>query len=105
VAVKTTKITLETESLVIVRRGKAGRAWCPDCRAEADVITLAEGLAEPTTAAQLQTWLETGNLHLWQPALGPAQICVTSLLRCFELEQVRKLFGSKEISIDWRQQK
>ena len=25
----------------------------------------------------------TGRLHLWQPANGPAQICVTSLLQCF----------------------
>lgn len=85
VAVKTTRITVETETLMIIRRAKAALDWCPYCRAEVDVITLDnDGFAEPSTASQIQEWLGTGKLHLWQPATGPAQICVASLLRCFE---------------------
>lgn len=85
VAVKTTRITIETKTLIIVRRAKAALAWCPDCRAEVDVITLDnDRLAEPATAAQIHEWLGTGKLHLLQPPNGPAQICVTSLLQCFE---------------------
>jgi hypothetical protein len=81
--VKTTRITVETETLTIIRRAKAVLAWCPDCRAEVDVITLDnDSLAEPVTVAQIQQWLGTGKLHLWQPAHGLAQICVTSLLNC-----------------------
>ena len=84
VAVKTTRITLETETLIVVRRAKATLAWCPDCRAEVDVITLdSHSLIEPATAAQIHEWRATGKLHLWQPANGSAQICVTSLLQCF----------------------
>jgi hypothetical protein len=84
IGVKTTRITVETETLMIVRRAKATLSWCPYCRAEVDVITLdTDSLAEPNTAAQIHEWHSTGKLHLWQPVNGPAQICVTSLLQCF----------------------
>lgn len=83
VAVKTTRITVETETLIIVRRAKATLAWCPDCRAEVDVITLDhDSLIESATAAQIREWQSTGKLHLWQPGYGLARICVTSLLQC-----------------------
>jgi hypothetical protein len=83
VVAKTTRITVETETLIIVRRAKAILAWCPDCRAEVDVITLDhDSLIESATAAQIHEWQRTGKLHLWQPAHGLARICVTSLLQC-----------------------
>jgi hypothetical protein len=82
--VKTTRITVETETRMIVCRAKATLSWCPYCRAEVDVITLDhESLVEPATAAQIHGWRNTGKLHLWQPTRGSAQICVTSLLQCF----------------------
>ena len=82
-AAKTTRITVETERLIVVRRAKATLAWCPDCRAEVDVITLDhDSFIEPATAAQIDAWQSTGKLHLWQPAHGLARICVTSLLQC-----------------------
>jgi hypothetical protein len=85
VAVKTTRITLETETLVIVRHAKAAVSWCPGCRAKVDVVTLdADSVVEPATAAQIRHWQATGKLHFSQPANGSAQICVSSLLRCFE---------------------
>jgi hypothetical protein len=84
VAVKTTRITVETETLVIVRHAKAALAWCPGCRAEVDVVILdSDSLIEPATAAQIHQWQATGKLHLSQPANGPTQICVSSLLQCF----------------------
>jgi hypothetical protein len=49
---KTTRITVETENLMVIRRAKADLAWCPECRAEVDVITLDnDSLAEPVTAS------------------------------------------------------
>jgi hypothetical protein len=81
---KTTRITVETETLVIVRHAKAAMSWCPGCRAEVDVVTLdSDSLIEPATADQIREWLATGKLHLSQPANGPIQICVSSLLQCF----------------------
>ena len=82
--VRTTRITIETETRVIVRRAQAKLSWCPDCRAEVDVITLDhDTLCESATAVQIHEWQTTGRLHLSQPANGPVQICVTSLLQCF----------------------
>jgi hypothetical protein len=84
IGVKTTRITIETEMRVVVRRAQATLSWCPDCHAEVEVITLDhDSLSESTTAAQIHEWQATGKLHLSQPANGPAQICVTSLLQCF----------------------
>jgi len=82
VVLRTTRITVETESLMVVRKAKAVVAWCPDCHAEVDVITLTQdSFSEPTTAAEVQRWLATGKLHLSQSAEGAIQICVTSLLQ------------------------
>ncbi len=87
---KTTRITVETDTLMVIRRAKAIPAWCPDCRAEVDAIALgSDSLAEAATAAQLQEWLDTGKLHFWQPTDGPAQVCVPSLLQSIESEGVR----------------
>ncbi len=95
--VKTTKITVETESLTIIRRAKAFIAWCPDCQAEVEVITLAnDGTVEGISAAQLERWPDTDKLHVWAPASGPTRICLSSLLRCFESKDVRKSKIEKE---------
>jgi hypothetical protein len=70
------------------------------------VITLDNNsLVEPDIAAQIQEWRGTGKLHSWQTANGPTQICLTSLFRCFELEQVQKLFRSNEIPLDQSRRK
>ena len=96
-AVKTTRITIETETLMIVRRAKTALDWCPDCHAEVDVITLDnDNLTEPITAAQIQEWLATGKLHLWQMPHGATRICVISLLQCFGLEEARRFCPSNE---------
>src|SRR5258708_35125487 len=90
--VKTTRITVETDTLTVVRHARMTMAWCPDCGAEVEVITLdANSFSEPATAAQVREWLATGKLHLWWAAEGPAQFCLTSLLQCFEPEEVRRL--------------
>jgi len=83
--VRTARITVETDTVMVIYNARTGPGWCPACSAEAEVIFLdnAAGLAEPA-AAQIQEWLTTGQLHLWQPPDGPAQICLPSLLRCFE---------------------
>jgi len=98
VTVRTTRITVETETLLVIRRAKAVSAWCPDCRAEVDVITLDnDSLAEPAVAAQIQEWLATSKLHFCQTAKGSTQICLTSLFRCFELEATQRVCRSNEI--------
>ena len=90
--VKTTKITIETESLLIVRRGKTIVTLCPICCVEAEAMTLeGDSLGEEFPSILLRGWLAAGKLHLWSTDGGPDRICLTSLRRCFESEDARRL--------------
>src|ERR1700739_57598 len=90
--VKTTRITIETESLLVVRRGKTIVTWCPACCADAEAMAL-EGtcLGEDIPPTLLSDWLPAGKLHFWSPDSGPALICLRSLLQCFESEDACRL--------------
>lgn len=93
---KTTRITIETESLVVVRRGKTIVAWCPVCCAEAEAMTLEDNsFGQDIPSTLLRDWLASGKLHLWSSDGGPARICLTSLLRCFESEDALRLSTPK----------
>jgi hypothetical protein len=89
VVLKTTRITIETESLLVVHRAKTTVTWCPACRADVEVMSV-EGdyFSEAITAAHLRDWLATGKLHVRRFGTGPAQICLPSLLRCFAADAV-----------------
>ncbi len=77
---RTTRITVETETLTIFRRAKASLAWCPGCHAEVDVIALPTTTpADPETAPQMQQWIK--HVHLSYSPDGTLQICVPSLLQ------------------------
>jgi hypothetical protein len=92
VVVKTTRITIETENLLVVRRGKTIVTWCPACCADVEVMMLeGDSLSEDIPSAYLADRLATGKLHLWRSAEGSAQVCLPSLLQCFEAEAVRGL--------------
>ena len=78
---KQTKITIETDSLLILRRGNSTRAWCPRCAAEGEMIALVKtgmisGLQEPL----LEEWLNSEDLHRSETADGSLLICLNSLL-------------------------
>ena len=81
IMVKYTKITIETDSLLILRARNSRWAWCPQCAAETDVIAL-EGLGVITNVqrAALQEWLNSGELHRSQTVDGSELICLNSLL-------------------------
>jgi len=90
--IKTTKVTVETETLTVVRGAKVETGCCPDCGVEVDVIGIsAQALQDPVTVVQVQEWLATGKLHFWQTANGSAQLCVKSLLECLDSEEARSL--------------
>ncbi len=90
--VKTTRITIETESLLIVRRGKTVVTSCPVCCAEAEAMTLeGDSFGDDIPSSLLRDWLASGKLHLWSADGGPAQICLKSLLQCFNSENAGRL--------------
>jgi hypothetical protein len=94
VVVKTTRITIETENLLVVRRGKTIVTWCPACCANVEAMTLeGDSLGKDIPSNYVRHWLRTGKLHLWRPAEGSAQICLPSLLQCFEAEAIPR-FGN-----------
>jgi hypothetical protein len=92
VVVKTTRITIETESLLVVRRGRTIVTWCPACSAQAEVMTLeCDSLGDGIPSPLLRDWIAAGKLHSWSPDGGRTQICMESLRRCLESEDARGL--------------
>jgi hypothetical protein len=78
---KQTKITIETDSLLILRGRSSRRAWCPRCTAEVDTIALEDaGVVSNLEPAALEEWLNSGELHRLQAADGSTLTCLNSLL-------------------------
>jgi hypothetical protein len=78
---KQTKITIETDSLLILRSQTSKRAWCPRCEAEGEMIALENaGVISNLDRPALEEWLNSGNLHRSQAADGSVLICLNSLL-------------------------
>ncbi len=83
---RTTRITIETESVLFVRQGRTVVAWCPECQAEVEVMLV----GDRQSAAQLLSGLGGVSLHLWTPAEGETQVCLPSLLGSGRSNEVTK---------------
>ena len=78
---KRTKITIETDSLLILRSRNSRRAWCPLCAIESEVIALDNvGVISNLEPPALEEWLNSEELHRSQAADGSVLICLNSLL-------------------------
>jgi hypothetical protein len=78
---KQTKITIETDSLLILRGRSSVRAWCPRCAAEVEMIAMKEvGVISNLNPHALEEWLHSGELHRLQAPDGTALTCLNSLL-------------------------
>ena len=86
---RTTRITIETESVLFARQGRTVVAWCPECKAEVEVMVL----GDLQSAAQLLSGLGGVSLHLWTPAEGETQICLPSLLASGRSNEATKLYN------------
>jgi hypothetical protein len=79
---KQTKITIETDSLLVVRGRSSLRAWCPQCGAEGDMIPIdGVGVISNLAPAEVVAWIESEDLHRSQESDGTPLICLTSLLK------------------------
>ncbi len=76
-----TTITIETDSLLILRGQTSNRAWCPLCAAEGEMIEV-ENLRVVSNLERiaLEEWLNSPDLHRSQTPDGSALICLNSLL-------------------------
>jgi hypothetical protein len=76
-----TRITIETESLLILRGRNSRRAWCPQCAAEAEVIVLEEvEVISNLDQSAFEQWVNSPGLHRSETPTGSALICLNSLL-------------------------
>jgi hypothetical protein len=79
---KRTRITIETDSLLVLRDRKLLRAWCPQCGAEAEMIPLNDvGVVSNLAPMEVQAWMESPYLHHTKTADGGALICLNSMLK------------------------
>lgn len=78
---KHTKITIETDSLLIVRGRTALRAWCQQCGTETEQIPLEDvGVISNLPVREVEEWIESQDLHRSQTRDGETLICLKSLL-------------------------
>jgi hypothetical protein len=79
---KRTRITIETESLLVLQARKPLRLWCPECGAEGEMIPLNDvGVVSNLPPAEVQAWMQAEDLHLSQSPDGGLLICLNSMLK------------------------
>jgi len=87
---KQTKITVETDSLLIFRGGCSTRAWCSQCAAEVEVIALENtGVVSNLEAPALEEWLNSVELHRPAATDGSTLLCLNSLLARVQILKTR----------------
>jgi hypothetical protein len=78
---KQTKITIETDSLLILRSRNSRRAWCPLCAAGGEMIALENvGVISNLEQTALEEWLNSAKIHRSQATDGSVLVCLNSLL-------------------------
>jgi hypothetical protein len=76
---KRTEITIETDRVLIIRRHRVLRAWCPECGREADMVDPRE--AEAITVVTGSASRDCAQWHIAQSQDGAGLICLDSLLK------------------------
>ena len=78
---KQTRITIETESMLILRGRNSQPLWCPHCGAMAEMIAVENlGVMSNLDQLELEEWLNSEQLHRSQTTHGSELICLNSLL-------------------------
>jgi hypothetical protein len=78
---KRTTITVETDSLLILRGQTSHRAWCPRCESEVEMVAMRETeVISNLGQTALEEWLSSEELHRAHSAEGSGLICLNSLL-------------------------
>ena len=79
---KQTKITIETDSLLILRGRTLLRAWCHQCSGDTEMIPLeGVGVISNLLPSEVEAWIESEELHHSQSPDGGQLICLNSLLK------------------------
>jgi len=77
-----TKITIETDSLLILRGRTSLRAWCPGCASEVEMIPVnGVGVISNLTPPEVEAWMQSEDLHHTTAANGDPLICMNSMIK------------------------
>ncbi len=78
---RSTRITIDTDSLLILRGCTSARTWCAGCAEEVEMIALESiEILSNLLPHELKEWLNSGALHRSQTPGGVELICLNSLL-------------------------
>ena len=78
---KRTNITIESDSLLILRGRTSSRVWCSRRGADAEMIAFDNiGVISNLDRMAMEEWLNSRELHRSQAADGSTQVCLNSLL-------------------------
>ena len=79
---KRTKITLETDSLLVIRGRCSLKAWCSICGSEVEMIPLeGVGVISNLLPPEVEAWIDSQDLHHATDADGASLICLNSMLK------------------------
>ncbi len=79
---KQTKITIETDSLLVVRARRPLRAWCPGCGSEEEMIPMNDvGIVSNLAQPEVRAWMQAEDLHYIATNDGSTLICLNSMLK------------------------
>ena len=79
---KQTKITIETDSLLVLRGATSLRGWCRQCAAETEMIPIeGVGVVSNLAPSEVEVWLECEDIHRSQAVDGAQLICLNSLVK------------------------
>jgi hypothetical protein len=79
---KETKITIETDSLLILRGRSSLRAWCPNCASKVEMIPIdGVGVISNLASTEVEAWIQSEDLHHTKAADGAPLICMNSMLK------------------------
>jgi len=76
------EITIQTSQLLTIRGSPSSRAWCPQCGAEMEVVTLeTAALLANTILGRAKAGSLSADWHVSQSPDGSPRICLQSLLQ------------------------
>ena len=76
-----TRITIETDSFLMLQGHSSNRAFCSRCGALQETVALEQiGVVSNLDASEVENWMNSDALHTWQAPDGSQLICLESLL-------------------------
>jgi len=79
---KATRITIETDSLLVLRGRSSVRSWCSKCGSQVEMIPLdGVGLISNLPPPEVEAWIQSADLHHSRAADGAPLICLNSMIK------------------------